>query len=583
MSIYRYHSFVVPCIILTFFVCAPAQGQGALVWSDEFDGTSLDTSNWEYMIGAGGWGNNELQYYTSRQENVSVSGGYLHIVARQESYGGADYTSARIRSINKRDFLYGRMEARIKLPSTTGIWPAFWMMPTDSVYGGWAASGEIDIMESTNIATTVHGTIHYGGNWPNNVNSGGSHSDGTDYSQDFHVYTLEWEQDVMRWYVDGIHYNTETSSTWYSDNAPGNSRAPFDQYFHFLLNVAVGGNWPGYPDGSSVFPQEMSVDWVRVYNTSNTAPTVSIDAPTDGDVLPIGNVTIDATAEDSDGTIDHVEFYVNGGSIGQDSTAPYSITWTAAEGCHRIRVVAVDDQDWTASDEISVKVGEGCAGDPYLGVPAEIPGAIEFENYDLGGEGVAYHDCDSENNGGQYRPDEGVDLEAASGGGYNVGWMCAGEWLNYAVNVANPGYYKIEVRVASQETGGTFALELDGEDVTGNVDIPVTGGWQAWTTTSTTAILTGGLQELSFINISEDDSYNLDRMTFTRFEDHDYDLDGDVDLTDWVWFLRCLSGPDSSVPQGMCPAEYFERSDVDGDNDVDLNDFAVFQQARTSQ
>jgi len=244
------------------------------VWSDEFDGTTLNTANWEHMIGDGtsyglpsGWGNNELQYY--RSQNVSVADGYLTIEAREESYGGKNYTSGRIRSINKQDFLYGWMEGRIKVPTGGGMWPAFWMMPTDSVYGGWAASGEIDIMESCNDTDYAGAAIHFGGSWPDNRYSGGSYSPGgIDFSDDFHVYALEWEPDIIRWYVDDILYHTETNwwSGSYSDN--GTFPAPFDEYFHFLLNVAVGGWYTGCTEPACItasFPQQMVVDYVRVY------------------------------------------------------------------------------------------------------------------------------------------------------------------------------------------------------------------------------------------------------------------------------------------------------------------------------
>jgi len=173
-----------------------------------------------------------------------------------------------MRSFSKRDFLYGRIEARIKVPSTKGIWPAFWMLPSDWEYGGWPISGEIDVMESINTATTIYGTIHFGTPYGS---IGDSYTDGgTNFSDDFHIYRLDWEQDVMRWYVDdvntpGTSYLTQWYTGWYSSGAPGNDYAPFDKRFHILLNVAVGGNWPGPPDGSSVFPQQMVVDWIRVY------------------------------------------------------------------------------------------------------------------------------------------------------------------------------------------------------------------------------------------------------------------------------------------------------------------------------
>jgi beta-glucanase (GH16 family) len=237
----------------------------ALAWSDEFNGSSINTAIWNWEIGDSGWGNNEWQYYTNHPENSYISNGNLVIVAR-ENHLGHDYTSARMTTQNKQSFLYGKMEARIKLPTGQGLWPAFWMMPADSAYGGWASSGEIDIMEMINQATTIYGTLHFGGGWPNNQSTGGSYSPGgVDFSEDFHVYMLEWEPDVMRWYVDGVLFSTKTSSQWWSDGAPGNPRAPFDQPFFFILNVAVGGNWPGYPDASTSFPQSMYVDYVRVY------------------------------------------------------------------------------------------------------------------------------------------------------------------------------------------------------------------------------------------------------------------------------------------------------------------------------
>jgi len=235
------------------------------VWSDEFHSPVINYQNWTHQI-MGDGGNDEWQYYTNRLVNSWVEDGALILQAKKEDYFAEGktfhYTSARLWTAGKQDFLYGKMEARIKVPKGQGIWAAFWMMPTDSVYGGWAASGEIDIMETINQAGTIYGTIHYGGVWPANTSSGGSYTQGaTDFSQDFHIYSIEWEPTAMRWYVDGILYSTKTS--WWSSG--GVYPAPFNQRFHFLLNIAVGGNWPGYPDGTTVFPQKMLVDWVRVY------------------------------------------------------------------------------------------------------------------------------------------------------------------------------------------------------------------------------------------------------------------------------------------------------------------------------
>ena len=240
-----------------------------LVWQDEFNGNAIDGNKWSFEVNGSGGGNNEQQYYTARPENASVANGVLSIKALREHYcstdGCREYTSARLRTLNKGDWTYGRMEARIKLPGGQGLWPAFWMLPSDSTYGGWAASGEIDILESVNAGAaggnTVYGTLHYGGSWPNNTHTGTSFVPATSILNDFHVYAVEWERGVIRFYVDGTLYNTQTQ--WWSSG--GAFPAPFDKRFHMLLNVAVGGDWPGAPNGSTVLPQRMDVDYVRVY------------------------------------------------------------------------------------------------------------------------------------------------------------------------------------------------------------------------------------------------------------------------------------------------------------------------------
>jgi beta-glucanase (GH16 family) len=257
--------------------CQPPESKWKLVWADEFDAPGItppDPANWEHMIGNGcnygicGWGNNELQWYTDDLSNSWVENGYLTIQAQEESPGS--YTSARLRTRYKQDFLYGRMEAKIRVPHGGGMWPAFWMMPSDDVYGIWAASGEIDIMETRNGTDYIGGALHFGGQWPDNTYiSGAYYGDGpTDFSQDFHVYALLWEADQMRWYVDGVEYFSATSDQWYSLADLSNERAPFDQWFHFLLNVAVGGNYTGCTNSGCItaeFPQQMVVDYVRVY------------------------------------------------------------------------------------------------------------------------------------------------------------------------------------------------------------------------------------------------------------------------------------------------------------------------------
>ena len=241
-----------------------------LVWNDEFNGPEIDLTKWEHEVSASGGGNNELQYYTARSQNSWIEDSVLVIQALKETYTGTEgtreYTSARMRTLDKGDWKYGRFDIRAKLPYGKGLWPAIWMLPSDWVYGGWAASGEIDIMELIgHEPQTVYGTLHYGGTYPNNTHSGDSYSLASDnFASDFHTFTLIWDSTQFRWYVDDVFYLSQTS--WYST---GNDYpAPFDQRFHLLLNVAVGGNWPGNPDNTTMFPQRMEVDYVRVYRRS---------------------------------------------------------------------------------------------------------------------------------------------------------------------------------------------------------------------------------------------------------------------------------------------------------------------------
>jgi len=223
-----------------------------LVWNDEFNSTSIDTSKWNWEVNGDGGGNNELEYYTALPENSFIQDSCLVIKALQKSYNGKEYTSARLNSNDKGDWKYGRFEIRAKLPYGQGLWPAIWMLPTDWVYGGWPASGEIDIMEELgNQANKVYGTIHYG---TPHQQQGGNYMLPTGYFlSNFHVFACEWDSASISFFVDSVKYFTT------------NITKPFDQRFHFVLNVAVGGNWPGNPDYTTSFPQQMTIDYVRVF------------------------------------------------------------------------------------------------------------------------------------------------------------------------------------------------------------------------------------------------------------------------------------------------------------------------------
>ena len=271
-------------------------------WQDEFDGTSVESARWAFDIGTGtqygltGWGNNELQYYTNRSQNASVSNGTLKITALKESYGGQSYTSARLKTQGLFSQAGGRFEIRAALPTGQGFWPAIWMMPASDTYGGWAASGEIDIMEARGQQPDrVNGAIHYGGTWPSNTWSESTRvlPAGQTISS-FHTYALEWDTaatPAIRWYVDDVLYATKT--LWWSSGAA--YPAPFDKPFYMLLNLAVGGNYVGSPNGSTPFPSTMQVDYVRV---STAAPPAITLAATSGTLsqAAVGNPVIAAAA-----------------------------------------------------------------------------------------------------------------------------------------------------------------------------------------------------------------------------------------------------------------------------------------------
>ena len=236
-----------------------------LLWSDEFNGTQIDSAVWSHEIGDNGWGNNEWEYYTNSSENSYVDNGSLVIVARKDHLGH-DYTSARMNTYGKQSFKYGRLEARIKLPEGgNGIWPAFWMLGDSIATTSWPGCGEIDILEAVNGFDFVNAALHYGTYDPYiHDYSSASYYPAEDVSDGYHVYAIEWKENQIRWYYDNVNYY-RTSSWWNGDDYP----APFNQNFFFILNIAVGGNWPGYPDETTPFPQYMYVDYVRAYEKIN--------------------------------------------------------------------------------------------------------------------------------------------------------------------------------------------------------------------------------------------------------------------------------------------------------------------------
>jgi len=221
-----------------------------LIWSDEFDSTAINTATWNFETGGSGWGNNEQEYYQAA--NAGIENGNLVITARKETVDSNNYTSARMTTQRKKEFLYGRIEARIKIPVGQGLWPAFWMLGSDINTVPWPGCGETDIMEHINADSIIYGTAH----WDNN----GHRQDGgnvTSSPSDYHVYSVEWDAKLIKWFVDNVKYHETT--------IVDNSTSEFHQPFFIILNLAVGGNWPGQTIDNSLIPAKMYVDYVRVY------------------------------------------------------------------------------------------------------------------------------------------------------------------------------------------------------------------------------------------------------------------------------------------------------------------------------
>ena len=241
-----------------------------IVWQDEFDKDSLDLTKWSREIGGHGWGNNELQFYTDSDSNSYVENGNLILKAQVvpqgigSSKGLRYYSSARLRTYGKGDWKYGRIEVRAKVASGQGIWPAIWMLPTDWLFGGWPSSGEIDIMEHVGYDLgVVHGSVHTEA-YNHKINTQRSSARKiANVDTEFHVYSIIWDKDKISFFIDDVQYFL------FENDQQGNYKTwPFDQRFHLLINIAVGGDWPGNPDNSTNFPRKMLVDYVRVYEKS---------------------------------------------------------------------------------------------------------------------------------------------------------------------------------------------------------------------------------------------------------------------------------------------------------------------------
>ncbi len=448
-----------------------------LVWADEFDYQGLpDTSLWDYDVGGHGWGNGEAQYYThARQKNARVDGTVLTIEAHKESFGGQEYTSARLITRGKADWTHGRIEVRAMLPSGRGTWPAIWMLPSTGRYGNgsWPDNGEIDIMEHVGYDPGhIHGSAHT--NKYNHLlgNAQGGNIFVSDAETAFHDYSVSWTPTRIVFAIDGAPYYT------YFNEGKGWVSWPFDQPFYLLLNIAVGGSWGGAQGiDDTIFPQELQVDYVRAYRYL-APPDVNITAPmalSAGDTLRIM-----ATASDTDGTVAEVEVFQHDVSLQRFTGPPFVVdVANVHDGCYRLYATATDDLGWvTGSDTVALTVGGACGKAPYLVAPHPIPGRIEAEHFDLGGQNVGYLDLTQTNDGDGIRQAEGVEVfHNPSAPGYHA-LAVRHEWLAYTTRVKRSGYHNLFVHLLVPGSVAAFSLSVDGQEVA-TYDAPVMPG--AWT------------------------------------------------------------------------------------------------------
>ena len=441
--------------IATFIAAKPALATPPagynLEWTEEFNegvGSLPNSAYWTYDLGAGGWGNDELETYVQDTTHSvlvadpNAEDGYaLQITATNDNGGvgtAGQYSSARLNTGGMVMPEYGYIESRIQMPEGDGIWPAFWTLGWNIGSVGWPACGEQDIMENIGMQSwwgINQGSLH-APNW--NPDSQYDLASGDYFWQGYHTFGELWTPTSVSYFVDGNLYETNTVG---DATAAGGTWAFSGRPSFFITNVAVGGDFPGNPDSSTTFPQKMLVDYIKVYDS------------------------------------------------------PYN-------------------------------------GQHY------VPGVVQAEDFDNGGQAISYSTTTNTNNGGQYRPELGVGIENTTGGGYDVGWTGAGQWMKYQVNVQTAGTYKLTARVSndsSPSANGSFHIaDETGTNLTGSITVAPTGGWQTWTNVTANVALTAGAHTLQLVE--ETGNFNIDYMAFTSSSgafDGPHNLPGVVQCEDY--------------------------------------------------
>ena len=425
------------------------------VWCDEFNYEGLpDTTKWAYNTGGDGFGNNELQYYTNADpDNAYVSDGTLKITALLESYNTNDYTSARLVSKYYGEWTYGKIQVRAKLPSGVGTWPAIWMMPTNSVYGGWPYSGEIDIMEHVGKDPNyVHTTIHTGAYNHSLGTQIGYSLAGTDWESEFHVYEIEWSPGHIETFVDGVSMGIFGFNPLANPTVKVTDAWPFDIDFYLILNLAIGGFWGGPTVDDTIFPQSLEVDYVRVYQKDYAG--LDREAPSE-----ISNLTMQYNTYDSikiiwndsedDIMVKEYEILVDDVLHGTSSVNAFDIEDLDPNTTYKISVMAVD-----------------FAGNRSSLVTTNLTTA----NLSSVNERIEAEDYDSKS---------GVYIGVCTDGeeGECLTWISDGDYMEYSLYVPETGTYRITYRISSESDSGTIELFGLGPFPLETTVLPITGSY----------------------------------------------------------------------------------------------------------
>lgn len=473
-----------------------------LVWTDEFDEDGLpDVDNWSFEIANPGWVNNELQHYTDSIKNAEIIDGELKINMLKENVNGEDiYTSARVVTRNKADWLYGRFEIRAKLPIGKGTWPAIWMMPTHSVYGTWPNSGEMDILEYVGYQPgIVHGSVH-SKNYYFKLGNNYTNMTKIENEGDYHLYSVDWTPNKVEISLDGLPYAIYEDGVVLSDGtkadlSTGWEAYPFNQEFYMILNVAFGGDWGGALGiDESIDKATMTVDYVRAYSydfpVDEMPPTVPTDIAVSREVSTV--IPLTWTASSDNYQVDSYEIYDDNGLVATSKSMTYEVIDLDPETDYSFMIRAVDHAG-NYSDFSDLTTFRTADYKPYIVSKTEEVEAIVASEYEMM---------------------SGIMLETTNDvtGGKNVGYIDDGDYMSYIINVEEDGDYILTARVASGNSDGGYMKVEVGDDQVAEIMIQSSEGWQDWINELETVSLKAGDTIMKVTGYG----YNLNRIAIGK-------------------------------------------------------------------